>query len=292
MTDTQAEPRTDEAAEAQAPPVPAEAAPETETPSEADMAADGAPEAEPAPDPEPDPSPLDGLRATVIAACERLGQASRSAEIDFIRGQLGDLRALVASVRPGELTPRRGLGGLFDSRRKRLARFRAHVIDLAPAVGTALVKLRDAAAEIGRRNGALNPEHETLRGALAELDAAAPDGGDAAREAGTRHLALTRMIQNVDARLAETAAGVGAAAQAWRDDMLKALGADGRKLQPLKRVQVDQGALSAACENLIAAIDRAEAALNPARARRDEVMARMARALDTARGGPEGEREG
>lgn len=229
------------------------------------------------------PSPLDGPRAAVIAACERLGQAVRAADIDFIRGQLGDLRAGVAAVRPAELTPRRGLAGLFDSPRRRLARFREHVIDLAPSVATATVKLRDAAAAIERRNAALNTEHEALRGALAELDAAAAGRPDPAARAGADHLALARMIQNVDARLAQATDQLSSAAQAWRGRILEALGADGQKLRPLKWVRVDQGALGEGCEALLAAIDRAEAALAPARARRDDVTARMAAALDAAR---------
>ncbi len=249
------------------------------------QAVDGAPDQDAdaqGDEPETTPPLLDGPRAAIIAACERLGQAVRGADIDFIRGQIGDLRARVAAVRPAELTPRRGLAGLFDSPRRRLARFREHVIDLAPSVATATVKLRDAAAAIERRNAALNTEHEALRGALGELDAA--DGRtDPSARTGTDHLALVRMIQNVDARLAQTTDQLSAAAQTWREQVLETLGADGRKLRPLKRVRVDQGALNEGGEALLAAIDRAEAALAPARARRDDIMARMAGALDAAR---------
>ena len=200
------------------------------------------------------PGPLEGLRAAVIAGCERLNQACQGADADFIRGQLEDLRARVGAVRPTELTPRTGLGGLFDSRKKRVARFRDHVTDLAPSISTAAVKLRDAAAELARRNG------------------------------GLKHLPLTRMIQNVDARLAETAGQAAEAAMGWRDDLLRALGADGKKLAPLRRVHPDQSALNQACEALLSVIDRAEAAVTAARARRDEVMARLDRTLAAARG--------
>lgn len=249
----------------------------------ADQAADVAPQDERGDDPEAGPSPLDGPRAAVIAACERLVQAARTTDIDFIRGQLGDLRARVAAVRPAELTPRRGLAGLFDSPRRRLARFREHVIDLAPSVATATVKLRDAAAAIERRNAALNTEREALRGALAELDAAGAERPDPAARTGVRHLALVRMIQNVDARLAQATDQLSAAAQSWRGQVLESLGVDGQKLRPLKRVRVDQGLLNEGCEALLAAVDGAESALAPARARRDDVMARMNGALDAAR---------
>ena len=234
-----------------------------------------------------DPGPLEGLRAAVIAGCESLHQTCQGADADFIRGQLDDLRARVASVRPAELTPRTGLGGLFDSRKKRLSRFRHHVADLAPSISTAAVKLRDAAAELARRNDALNAHHQGLLTAITELDEALmafPERADAARDGGLKHLPLTRMVQNVDARLAETAGQVAEAAMGWRDDLLKALGADGKKLTPLRRVNPDQGALNQACEALLSAIDRAEAALTAAKARRDEVMARLDRTLAAARG--------
>ena len=234
-----------------------------------------------------DPAPLEGLRAAVIAGCESLHQTCQGADADFIRGQLDDLRARVASVRPAELTPRTGLGGLFDSRKKRLSRFRHHVADLAPSISTAAVKLRDAAAELARRNDALNAHHQALLGAITELDEALmafPERADAARDGGLKHLPLTRMVQNVDARLAETAGQVAEAAMGWRDDLLKALGADGKKLTPLRRVNPDQGALNQACEALLSVIDQAEAALTAAKARRDEVMARLDRTLAAARG--------
>ena len=259
-----------------------------------DEAAAGEPAAEdvadetPAADEAPaDPGPLDGLRAAVIAGCERLNQTCQGADADFIRGQLEDLRARVATVRPAELTPRTGLGGLFDSRKKRLSRFRDHVTDLAPSISTAAVKLRDAAAELARRNDALNAHHQGLLTAITELDEALmafPERADAARDGGLKHLPLTRMVQNVDARLAETAGQVAEAAMGWRDDLLKALGADGKKLTPLRRVNPDQGALNQACEALLSVIDRAEAALTAAKARRDEVMARLDRTLAAARG--------
>ena len=250
----------------------------------ADDAADETPAADEAP---ADPGTLEGLRAAVIAGCERLNQACQGADADFIRGQLEDLRARVGAVRPTELTPRTGLGGLFDSRKKRVARFRDHVTDLAPSISTAAVKLRDAAAELARRNGALNEHHQGLLTAITELDEALmafPERGDPARDGGLKHLPLTRMIQNVDARLAETAGQAAEAAMGWRDDLLRALGADGKKLAPLRRVHPDQSALNQACEALLSVIDRAEAAVTAARARRDEVMARLDRTLAAARG--------
>ena len=250
----------------------------------AEDAADETPAADEAP---ADPGPLEGLRAAVIAGCERLNQACQGADADFIRGQLEDLRARVTTVRPAELTPRTGLGGLFDSRKKRLSRFRDHVTDLAPSISTAAVKLRDAAAELARRNGALNEHHQGLLNAITELDEALmafPERADPARDGGLKHLPLTRMVQNVDARLAETAGQVAEAAMGWRDNLLRTLGADSKKLTPLRRVNPDQGALNQACEALLSVIDRAEAALTAAKARRDEVMARLDRTLTAARG--------
>lgn len=251
--------------------------------------------AEPAEDAEPadaeahvtEPDPLEALRAAVITGCERLNQASQGADADFIRGQLEELRARVMTVRPADLTPRSGLGGLFDSRKKRLARFRDHVTDLAPSISTAAVKLRDAAAELTRRNGTLNELHQGLLNAVAELDEALmafPERADSTRDEGLKHLPLTRMIQNVDARLAQTAGQVAGAAMEWRDDLLRALGADGKKLAPLRRVQPDQDVLNRACEGLLSGIDQAEAALTAAAARRDEVLQRLGRTLAAARG--------
>lgn len=252
-------------------------------PADVDVADDPAQDAEPA----AEPGPLEGLRAAVIAGCERLHQACQGADADFIRGQLEDLRGRVMTVRPADLTPRTGLAGLFDSRKKRLARFRDHATDLAPSISTAAVKLRDAAAELARRNGALNEHHQGLLNAVTALDEALmafPERADPARDEGLKHLPLTRMIQNVDARLAQTAGQVAEAAIDWRDDLLRALGADGKKLAPLRRVQPDQDALSRACEALLSGIDQAEAALTAAAARRDEVMQRLGRTLAAARG--------
>ncbi len=265
----------------------AEAEPSAEADSAGPAVEEAAEETPAASDATPDPGPLEGLRTAVIAGCESLNQTCQGADADFIRGQLDDLRARVASVRPADLTPRTGLGGLFDSRKKRLARFRHHVTDLAPSISTAAVKLRDAAAGLGRRNGALNEQHQGLLTAITELDEALmafPERADPARDGGLKHLPLTRMVQNVDARLAETAGQVAEAAMGWRDDLLKALGADGKKLTPLRRVHPDQGALNQACEALLSVIDRAEAGLTAAKARRDEVMARLDRTLAAARG--------
>lgn len=266
------------------------AAPEAAVPPvdvDVDVADDPAQDAESAAEPAAGPDPLEGLRAAVIAGCERLHQACQGADADFIRGQLEDLRGRVMTVRPADLTPRTGLAGLFDSRKKRLARFRDHASDLAPSISTAAVKLRDAAAELARRNGALNEHHQGLLNAVTALDEALmafPKRADPARDEGLKHLPLTRMIQNVDARLAQTAGQVAEAAIGWRDDLLRALGADGKKLAPLRRVQPDQDALSRACEALLSGIDQAEAALTAAAARRDEVMQRLGRTLAAARG--------
>ena len=235
-------------------------------------------------------------RAAALERLERALAAVRTGDLTEAAAQLTHARHALEALRPHDLEPRRGLAGLFDSRGRRLKRFRE-------AFGRAAATLSDVAADLSgrveaaaRRSGVLDGVWSELRDAVADLDAhllvaarrladrQTPDGEhhplearkaalDACRASALAALPLLRSVQNADAR---AAAGLQACADgvaAWRDDWKDALGLAGRRP---KRVRPDRERLLRLRDELQRRIDGALAELGVAGTRRTGVERRLA----------------
>ncbi len=116
-------------------------------------------------------------RQAVVAGLDRLSAELKSADLDDCAHALERVRDRLAALEPNSLTPR----GWFDSRGKRLKRFRLQFQDawreLAEHGGT----LSARAGSIGQREGRVESVLTDLRAAIAELDAWIAGGIEALR---------------------------------------------------------------------------------------------------------------
>lgn len=235
--------------------------------------------------------------ATAVSGLEQAVAAARAGDLGGVAASLADVRGWVEALRPQALEPRRGLAGLFDSRGKRLKRFReafhdtaARLTENTAAVGTTV----DGAA---RRSGALDAVWSELRAAVADLDAhiaaaarrlpghkSSEDGAahplhartetlDACRSAALQSLPLIRSAQNADARTLESLKLCTDGLTAWRDDWLDALGLSGKRP---RRIRPDKDRLTRSRDQALARIDRTLGELATLGVRRGEVERRLA----------------
>lgn len=257
--------------------------------------------------PAPDPARVAELAAGLtpspdFAAAEEAKAAdalSRLTEAARARGEdcadlLADIRGRLSKLAPQGLTPRRGLGGLFDSHGKRLKGFRATFNDGCAALSGLLAGLNERAGA-GDRTAGLDALADDLRAAisaLAEQVAAArerltretPDaeGVDAfrdrvealeARLAKTvQALPLVRALQNADARVREALTTAPRAVDAWQADWKAHLGLDGKRP---RKVRPAPDALTPARDKIEAALSRIEAEQAAAAHRRQEIARRL-----------------
>lgn len=263
--------------------------------------------------PAPDAARVDGIDAAYdeaaahlfgeparAAAAERIGRAlatARADGLDAAVAALSELRARIEALRPEALETRRGLAGLFDSRGKRLKRFRdqyREAADRLTGAGAALAERIDGAA---RRAPSLDAVWAEIRDAVADLDAhlaaaarrlsgqpPAEDGAahplearkttlDACRAAALQALPLIRGAQNADARMSEALKSCADGLAAWRDDWRDALGLSGKRP---RRIRPDRDRLARSRDQVLARIDRALAELTTLGARRGDVERRLA----------------
>ncbi|MGZ9099311.1 MAG: hypothetical protein ACXW3O_06380 [Brevundimonas sp.] len=239
-----------------------------------------------------------------IAAVERIERAlstARNADLEAVAARLSETRSLLAGLDPHTLEPRRGLAGLFDSRSKRLKRFRETWRRATDALTDAVADLSGRIEGWDRRSGALDGVWAEIRDAVTELDAhlavaarrltgqaLAEDGPhplearravlDACRAAALQSLPLIRAAQNADARAAGTLKACVDGVAAWRADWQGALGLAGKRP---KKVRPDPAQLIRSRDDLLAVTERALVALSAARARHTEIGGRMT-ALSTA----------
>jgi hypothetical protein len=237
---------------------------------------------------------------TRLAAVERIERAlaaARTGDLTEASAQLTHARSVLEGLDPNALEPRRGLGGLFDSRGGRLKRFRETWGRAAAGLTETAKELAGRVEGAGQRSGALDTAWNEIRDALVDLDAhlAAAAGrlaghtqneGDgptplvarratleACRAAALHALPLIRGAQNADARVADAlkvcADGVGS----WRDDWKESLGLAGKRP---KKVRPDRERMGRGRDELRNRIDRALSELSAARSRRADVEARMA----------------
>ncbi|MBU3970269.1 MAG: toxic anion resistance protein [Alphaproteobacteria bacterium] len=237
------------------------------------------------------------VRAAAVERIERALAAARTGDLTEAAAELTHARSVLDGLDPAALEPRRGLAGLFDSRRARLKRFRdAWARAAAGLTGTA-TELVGRVEAAGRRSGALDGVWTEIRDALADLDAHlaaaagrltghAPAEGeaphpllarratlDACRAAALQALPLIRSAQNADARASEALKACADGVTAWREDWKEALGLSGKRP---KSIRPDRDRLARTRDDLRARIDRALAELTASRGRRAEVESRMA----------------
>ena len=189
----------------------------------------------------------EAAHAAVVDGLSRALDAARAGHFCGVASALTDARARVEALRPPALEPRRGLAGLFDSRGKRLKRFREAFKDAAAHLGEAAATLDEVIDGATRRSGALEAIWGEIRDGIADLDAHIAAAGrltghvpggdgalhplqarkptlDACRAAALQSLPLIRGGQNADARTSEALGLCTVELARWRDDWREALG--------------------------------------------------------------------
>ncbi len=235
-------------------------------------------------------------RAAAVERLERALAAVRTGDLTEAAAQLTHARQTLDALRPEDLQTRRGLAGLFDSRGRRLKRFREAWSRAAATLTEVAADLSGRAEGAARRSGVLDGVWDQLRDAVTDLDAhllviarrlpGRPVQGDephplaarraaldACRAGALSALPLLRSAQNADARAAERLRACTEGVAAWRDDWKDALGLSGRRP---KKVRPDRERLLRLRDDLLGRIDRALAELAAARTRRAEVETRLA----------------
>jgi|GEM_PF-577968 len=237
----------------------------------------------------------------LAAAGAPLAAAGSGTSDATTREPLDQAVATLSALDPQSLVPRRGLGGLFDSRGGRLKRIRQSFQASDRRMAELADQLKSQASALSDRASRLDPAQEALRrpiidlGAwieagrqrLADVDTTAPDDEISAHDrlsrrletlAGARvaalaQLPLARQLQNADAAAVASLSGAADAIGAWRDDWRKALGLDGKRP---RRVQPEPADLARLSGRLNQALGRAGRALGDGAARRRQAAERLA----------------
>jgi hypothetical protein len=236
-------------------------------------------------------------RLAAVERIERALAAARTGDLTEASAQLTHARSVLEGLDPNALEPRRGLGGLFDSRGGRLKRFRETWGRAAAGLTETAKELSGRVEGAGQRSGALDTAWTEIRDAMVDLDAHlaaaagrqaghTPTEGDAphplaarratlenCRAATLQSLPLIRSAQNADARAAEALKACADGLASWREDWKDALGLNAKRP---KTVRPDRERMGKVRADLQARIDRALAELTASRSRRAEVEARMA----------------
>lgn len=223
----------------------------------------------------------------------RLGVMIHDGDLTPCRQGLERMQAHLAALSPAALTPR----GWFDSRSRRLKRFR-HAFDAARREAAQVhADLDHSHARSAQRNGALVALWNETRDAVAHLDAhvaagrdwLAEQAADDARLAGfrrriedldaflvaaVRRLPLALGAQNADLTARDHVRAAADALSAWRADWTRALGMEGRKW---RKIAPAPSVLAEARDALTAVIAAADQALASAGARRAEILGRLTR---------------
>lgn len=236
-------------------------------------------------------------RLAAVERIERARAAARTGDLTEAAAQLTHARSVLDGLDPNALEPRRGLGGLFDSRSGRLKRFRETWGRAAAGLTETAKELAGRVDGAGQRSAALDTAWTDIRDALVDLDAHlaaaagrlaghTPTEGDAphpllarrarleaCRAAALHCLPLIRGAQNADARVADALKLCADGVSSWRDDWKDALGLAGKRP---RKVRPDRERMGRGRDELSTRIDRALGELSAARSRRADVEARMA----------------
>ena len=200
-------------------------------------------------------------RKDVLAGIERLLTEVRTNPLGDAADKLKGAQGRIEKLDPNELEPRGGLDNLFNGRTSRLHRFRRAFEGVGHALQELSAELGARAKKVEGQSGALNGLHEQARTLILELDAYLDAGrarlaearaaaGDAApepadrlaarldelnrtRSAALHQLPLIRLVQNVEAFLADDLTRARASLDAWRASWTELLGiGQGDRVRP------------------------------------------------------------
>lgn len=199
-------------------------------------------------------------RKDVLAGIDRVLTEVRTNPLGDAADKLKGAQGRIEKLDPSELEPRGGLDNLFNGRTARLHRVRRAFDGVGHALQELSAELEARTKKIEGQSGALNGLHEQARTLILELDAyldagrarlaeARAAGGDAsepadrlaarleelgrARSAALQQLPLVRVVQNVEAFLADDLGRARASLDAWRASWTELLGiGQGDRVRP------------------------------------------------------------
>lgn len=242
------------------------------------------------------------VRKGLAALADRLRAEMRSGELTEALAVIHHLRAGLISLNPADLKTRRELGGLFDSRKKRLRAFRARFAEVTRTLAESLDDLQIRVGAVTRRSSAMERLWTEVRNGVLEIDAhaaaclrkiaPAPEPATEAashpvhrrghrladaRDAALRLLPQVRVAQNADGHAALRLRVACDAMLEWHREWANALGVKvmGSKGKRPKKVTRDQQALSTSREAVLATLNAAIHEVETARGRRIDADARM-----------------
>lgn len=245
-------------------------------------------------------------RLALADAADRVLAEARSRDIDDARDLLRHALGVIEDLRPAALTPRSGLGGLFDSRGGRLRKFRERFDAAARTLKAVGEDLGGHALSIERRLTNLDAHGEDLRNDILDVEAhmaaaprpALPPATEDDPEPAPHHiharlrvlaaavgqavrlLPLGRCAQNADCGLPSTLREATGAVEEWAAAWRERLGLDRRRP---RRVRPDASAMETERARLAEALQAVDARLAAARTRRSGIDARMAAAAAAVR---------
>lgn len=238
----------------------------------------------------------EGVRQNLGAGADRVRAEMRGGELTECLAVMAHLKTGMVALNPTALIKRRGLAGLFDSRRKRLRAFRARFGEVTRTLAESLDDLQVRRGAIERRSGFADRLWSDLRVAILDVDAhalataaAAGDNAEAslarraevlatARDAAISILPQVRGAQNADAEAAGRIHAVCDALMEWHGEWRSALGLENqarRGKPPSERLRPDQTRLSTSRETVLSMLAIAEREVEAARRRRLETDSRI-----------------
>ena len=232
----------------------------------------------------------EAARLAALDACDRIRAETRGGELTEALAVLGHLRGGLGQLDARALVTRRGLGGLFDSRKRRLKAFRVRFAEATRTLSESLDDLQVRIGALDRRSRVLDGLWEAMRGAALDLDACAalalhPSGSEAlaergqrladARDGALRLLPSVRVIQNTDAQALHRLKLACEALIEWNADWTQALGMHVKKP---KKIRPDQARLATSRETVLAMLDAAIREVEAGRTRRIDEDGRMEQA--------------
>ncbi|CAN5136508.1 hypothetical protein BH10PSE2_BH10PSE2_05000 [soil metagenome] len=228
-------------------------------------------------------------RKVLIAVTDRVRAEMRSGELTEALAVLHHLRAGLDSLHPSALVTRRGIGGLFDSRKRRLKNFRLRFAEATRTLSESLDDLQVRIGAMTRRSSVMDRLWADMRRAIVEADAfVAAAFTDAptteigpghsghrladARDAGLRVLPQVRVAQNADGLAAHRLKLACDAMLEWHHEWSAGLGV-GPKRAKVSRPDNDR--LATSRDTVLAMLDAATREVDVARQRRLEADARI-----------------
>lgn len=241
-------------------------------------------------------------RKGLSALADRLRAEMRSGELTEALAVIHHLRAGLVSLNPADLKTRRGISGLFDSRKRRLRVFRVRFGEVTRTLPESLDDLRARVGAVTRRLTLMERLWVDVRDGVLEMDSyvaaclrkIVPTPEPAAevtphpvhrrghrladaRDAAVRLLPQVRVAQNADGHAALRLGMACDAMIEWHHDWANALGVRvvGSKGKRPKKITPDQDVLSTSRETVLSMLNAAAHEVEVARGRRIDADARM-----------------